>query len=263
MPSFASVRAAQVTPLGQRAPHRLAYELLTRIKAGVFREGDWLPTAHELLTEFPVSRTVLREALIILECLGLIESHHGIGSQVIVGRPRDGSDTSNFDLLALLEACRAFEIEAAGLAASLDEEDEPASALPHLSLSGPMTAETCRLFHVSLAQATGNAAILASIEHLWNLAAARPALRGPLNAALARSGRSVRALQSGVIQALARRSPTATREAVAALFDGYLAAILDHEDQERLTRIQLEGAQRRRRWNRRAVAADRSRADEA
>jgi len=264
MPSFASLRAAQANPLGQRAPHRLAYELLTRIKAGVFCRGDWLPTEHELLVEFPVSRTVLREALIILECLGLIESHHGVGSQVISGRLKsDVNAATAFDLLDLLEACRAFELETVGLAASLDEEDEPGSPLTGLSVnvSGPITAETCRLFHVSLAQATGNAAILASIDHLWSIAAARPALRSLFNAALARSGRAVRASQARVAETLARRSPVAAREAVGALFDGYLAAVLEFEDQERLARIHLEGAQRRRRWSRRATASDRSRSD--
>ncbi|MET3663406.1 GntR family transcriptional regulator [Caulobacter sp. 1776] len=262
MPSFASLRPAQVNPLGQRAPHRLAYELLTRIKGGVFRQGDWLPTEQALLAEFPVSRTVLREAMIVLECLGLIESHHGVGSRVIGGRPRsDANAPSAFDLTTLLEACQSFEVEAAGLAASLDEEGAPSTPLAGLSLSGPLTVETCRLFHVSLAQATGNAAIQASIEHLWNLAAARPALRDPFNGALARAGRAMRTLQANVVQALARRSPVATREAVRALFDGYLAAALEFEHEDRLTRLHLEGAERRRRWNRRT--ADRSRLDEA
>lgn len=259
MPSFASLRTAQATPLGRRAPHRLAYELLNRIKAGVFSRGDWLPTEHELMTEFPVSRTTLREALIILECLGLIESHHGVGSQVISGRPRSDKNAPAFDIVALLEACRAFEVEAASLAASLDEEDEPTPVIAAPSLSGPMTTEICRDFHVGLARTTGNGAISASVEHLWNIAVARPAIRGPLDAALARAGRATRAGQSRIVDALVRRSPSETRQAVSALFDGYLAAVMDAEDQERLARVRLEGAQRRQHWSRRAIAADRSR----
>jgi DNA-binding GntR family transcriptional regulator len=120
MPSFASLRPARNTPLGRRAPHRLAYELMGRIKAGVLCPGDWLPAERELRREFPVSRTVLREALIILECLGLIESHHGVGSQVIGGEPRSRiGPVASVDLVTLLQACRAFEVEAAGLAAGL------------------------------------------------------------------------------------------------------------------------------------------------
>jgi len=240
MPSFASLRTARATPLGRRAPHRLAYALLSRIKAGVFSEGDWLPTEHELRNEFPASRTTLREALIILECLGLVESHHGVGSQVVGGHAKSGAAAPAFDLLALIEACRAFEVEAAGLAASLDEDDgSPASPAP--SLSAPLTAETCRGFHVALARRTGNRAIWASVERLWDRAVARPDIRSPLDAALARSERPLRVLQARVMDALATRSPPDTRRALRALFDGYLAAVMDFEHQERLARIQLGG----------------------
>jgi DNA-binding FadR family transcriptional regulator len=219
-----------------------------RIKAGVFAPGDWLPTERELLREFTVSRTALRETLIILECLSLIESHHGVGSQVIGREPRSSmGPAASVDLVALLEACRAFEVEAASLAAGLGEADGPSPALPVLGASDPVTVTSCRRFHVALAQATGNLAISASIRNLWDLAASRPAIRGPLDAALAGSGRGVRALQGQVAKALAARSPAAARQAVDALFAGYLAAVLDFEDHERLARTQLEGAQRRRR----------------
>jgi DNA-binding FadR family transcriptional regulator len=245
MPSLASLRPARNTPLGRRAPHRLAYELMGRIKAGVLCPGDWLPAERELRREFPVSRTVLREALIILECLGLIESHHGVGSQVIGGEPRSRiGPVASVDLVTLLQACRAFEVEAASLAAGLGDAD---GALPASSLGvpGPITAERCRHFHVALAQATGNPAISTSIRNLWDLAATRPAMCGPFDAALAPAGRSVRALQRQVVEAVAARSPSAARGAVNALFARYFAAIL--EEQERFERPQPPSAQRRRR----------------
>jgi DNA-binding FadR family transcriptional regulator len=226
MSSFGSLRAAQVTPLGRRAPQRLAYELMSRIKAGVFCRGDWLPTEQELLSEFGVSRTALREALIILECLGLIVSHHGSGSQVIGATPRSGlGGTSSVDLVALLEACRAFEIQAASLAAGLDAAVGSLPAPPTLGTPRPRD----------------NAAIAASIENLWDLTAARPGLRGPFNAALAPSSRSIRMQQARVVEALTQRSPSATRQAVGALFDAYLAAVSDFEAHERLSRDQSRG----------------------
>ncbi|USQ98046.1 FadR/GntR family transcriptional regulator [Caulobacter sp. RL271] len=258
MPSFAPLRTGQATPLGRRAPHRLAYVLLNRIKAGVFARGDWLPTEHALMAEFPVSRTTLREALIILECLGVVESHHGVGSQVISGRLENEGHGSAFDLVALLQACRAFEVEAAGLTASLDEK-ESAPLRPCPSLSGPITTEACRDFHTGLARATGNGAISISIAQLWDAAVARPTIRDPLNVALAREGRAVRARQTMVVDALMRRSSLEARHAVGALFDTYLAAVVDIEEQDRLTRIPLDGIHGRQRWNRGAIAAAPSR----
>jgi len=232
MSPFASLRTAQTTPLGRRAPHRLAYELMGRIRSGALRPGDWLPTDRELLHEFSVSRTALREALIILECLGLTESHHGVGCRVVGREPRTelGPDIS-VDLVALLEACRAFEIEAAALAAAPDGDARPL-APTILGAAGPMTADTCRQLHVAVARATGNPVIAASIQNLWDLAATRPALHLPLDAALARSGRRIHALQNQVFDAFARRSPPAARQAVDALFGGYLAAVSQIEGQK-------------------------------
>lgn len=258
MPSFAPSRPAGITPLGRRAPHRLAQELLGRIKAGLYRRGDWLPTEHELLIEFPVSRTTLREALIILECLGLIVTHRGAGSQVVGGPPRTRTDAATFDLLAMLEACRAFEIEVASLAASLEEEDGAPSALQSLVFSASVTVETCRRFHISLAQSTGNGAISAAIEDLWNSTQAKADMRAPFEQALTRAGRAVCALQARVVVALARRSASETREAVGALFETYIAAVIDDEDRERLARIERDSAEVRQRWRRRSIAADRA-----
>jgi len=252
MSPFASPRTARTTPLGRRAPHRLAYELMGRIRSGVLRPGDWLPTDRELLHEFPVSRTALREALIILECLGLTESHHGVGCRVVCREPRtDLGRLISVDLVALLEACRAFEIEAVSLAASLDEDG--ALLIPAiLDPAGPMTAETCRRLHVALARATGNTVIAASIRNLWDLAATRPALQVPLDAALAHSAPRIHLLQNQMVNAVARRSPPAARRAVDALFGGYLAAVSDLEGQERLARGQSDGRQ-----DRRSAAGDR------
>jgi len=246
MSPFASPRTARTTPLGRRAPHRLAYELMGRIRSGVLRPGDWLPTDRELLHEFPVSRTALREALTILECLGLTESHHGVGCRVVGREPRtDLGRFTSVDLVALLQACRAFEIEAASLAAGLDEEE--ASRLPTVpGPAAPTTAQACRRLHVALAQATGNAVIAASIRNLWDLAATRPALQVPLDAALAHAGRRIHRLQNEVADAVARRSPPAARQAVDALFGGYLAAVSDLEHQERLARGRPDGVQDQR-----------------
>lgn len=43
------------------------------------REGDLLPTEKELSQSLGVSRTAIREALKVLEALGLIETRHGVG----------------------------------------------------------------------------------------------------------------------------------------------------------------------------------------
>jgi DNA-binding GntR family transcriptional regulator len=58
------------------------YELRQAITEGTFRQGSQLPTEAELCEMLGVSRTVVREALRVLEDEGLVTRRHGIGTFV-------------------------------------------------------------------------------------------------------------------------------------------------------------------------------------
>ena len=58
------------------------YELRQAITEGTFRPGSQLPTEAELCEMLGVSRTVVREALRVLEDDGLVSRRHGIGTFV-------------------------------------------------------------------------------------------------------------------------------------------------------------------------------------
>jgi GntR family transcriptional regulator len=57
-------------------------ELRQAITRGTFRRGSQLPTEAELCQMLGVSRTVVREALRVLEEDGLVARRHGIGTFV-------------------------------------------------------------------------------------------------------------------------------------------------------------------------------------
>lgn len=110
-----------------RKPRTLALELVDglgdRIRDGRLSPGDKLPTEAEIMEEFGVSRTVVREAISKLQAAGLVQTRHGIGT-FVVGL----GDTAPFrvapeqlatlrDVIALLELRIGIETEAAGLAA--------------------------------------------------------------------------------------------------------------------------------------------------
>lgn len=64
---------------------QIAHELQRRIQAGDWVKAGKLPGQRELATELKVSRASLREAIILLEGLGLLRSEPGRG--VFIARP--------------------------------------------------------------------------------------------------------------------------------------------------------------------------------
>ncbi|WP_427018061.1 GntR family transcriptional regulator [Pseudarthrobacter sp. P1] len=60
------------------------------IRTGILRPGTLLPTEMELGTRMKVSRTVVREALMLLEEDGLVRARRGVGRFVADALPRHG-----------------------------------------------------------------------------------------------------------------------------------------------------------------------------
>jgi GntR family transcriptional regulator, transcriptional repressor for pyruvate dehydrogenase complex len=110
----------------RRKPRTLALELVEalgdRIREGKLAPTDKLPTEAEIMDEFGVSRTVVREAISKLQASGLVETRHGIGTFVVgLGDAApfhiDREQLSTLrDVIALLELRIGLETEAAGLA---------------------------------------------------------------------------------------------------------------------------------------------------
>src|SRR5438477_7168996 len=61
---------------------QVADALETRILDGSFEAGGRLPTEHDLTESFGVSRTVVRDALRLLEARGLVDTRRGAGTVV-------------------------------------------------------------------------------------------------------------------------------------------------------------------------------------
>ncbi|HKU11368.1 MAG TPA: GntR family transcriptional regulator, partial [Sinomonas sp.] len=105
-------------------------QLRARIVDGGLTPGEKLPSESELMEEFSVSRTVVREALSRLQAAGLVETYRGRGTFVLT-IPSDEAfsvEASSVRTLAerleLLDFRLAFEVEAASLAAARRSPDE-------------------------------------------------------------------------------------------------------------------------------------------
>jgi len=60
-------------------PNIIASQIAAQILDGTYKSGYQLPAERDLIKQFGVSRSTLREALISLEEINLIESRHGVG----------------------------------------------------------------------------------------------------------------------------------------------------------------------------------------
>ncbi|TXR50417.1 FadR/GntR family transcriptional regulator [Phyllobacterium endophyticum] len=162
-------------------------------------KGHKLGSLNDLSMQFGVSKTVIREAVAALRSDGVVEARHGVG--VFVKDVENGVDVEPDALLAplarlktsfmdLLELRMAFEVHAAGLAAtrrswaqesniwnaarqfegSLDDE----SALDQLDF----------VFHRSISEATNNGAFIEFFSLMSLQIMPQPAFSKEVNPAL-------------------------------------------------------------------------------
>lgn len=160
-------------------PHRLYRQIADRIGAliadGEYPPGTRLPPERDLATQLQVSRTSVREALIALELGGLIDIRMGSGIYVrdqrgatmrLVGKGDEA--TGPFEQLRarwLIEgetaAMAAKHANAADIAAIRELSGQLKEYLPH-SRDVPD-----RMFHVRIAEASGNSVLALVVAFLW------------------------------------------------------------------------------------------------
>lgn len=145
----------------------LAADLRTRIVDGDIQPGEKLPSENTLITEFGVSRTVVRAALTRLQAEGLVETERGRGSFALTP-PQEGTTAgtrpvvSMEDRLHLLEFRMGVEAEAAALAARNHTDRQLKvlqKALEDFTASVEHPAHAMKSdyeFHRAVASASGN-----------------------------------------------------------------------------------------------------------
>lgn len=140
-----------------------------------YRPGDRLPPEREIAEMLDVTRTVVREALIMLEIKGLVEVRRGAGIYVLDNAAGEGAaesadmnhcnDAGPFELLQARQLLESNIAEFAALQATREdiikmrqalqlEERELASSAPGGSESGDMQ------FHLAIAEATHNSMLV-------------------------------------------------------------------------------------------------------
>ena len=223
---------------GTRANDRLyqdlARRLIAELSAGKYPVGSRLPAERELAQQYNVSRPTVREAIIAMEVQGLVEVRIGSGAYVL--RLPGKGDIPGFNITAfeLTEARLLFEGEAAALAATQISDGELAEIEALVGEiarenQGPTDADpkasekADRAFHLAIARATRNHAVVDTVEHLWDLRNTSPEAALLHEKARTANVKPVVEEHTAVLEALRARDPAAARAAMRT----HLSAVLD------------------------------------
>jgi DNA-binding FadR family transcriptional regulator len=165
----------------RRLYQKVADQISKLIRDGHWKVEERLPSERDLAQQLKVSRPTIREAMIVLELLGLVEVRTGAGIYVKASHydpslvlMEEDPGPSPFELIA---ARRIIEGETAAIAArenteeilyglqrSIEKmENDIDKGLQHIS----SREDGDRLFHSRIAAASGNAVLQSIVEQLW------------------------------------------------------------------------------------------------
>lgn len=232
----------------------IARLLLESCATNGYQPGDRLPTERELAIEYNVSRPTIREAIIALEVQGILEVRVGSGAY-FKGFP-DTNDQAAFNVSAfeLTEARLLLEGETAALAAShiTDEElatlEQLISEIAQENERNAGTEDADHQFHLTIARATRNSALVNLIENLWSLRAKSP--ETALLYAKARSAniKPVVDEHQVILDALRTRNPAKARAAMHAHLTAVLDSLLFGTEERAIEEALQASASRRARY---------------
>jgi GntR family transcriptional regulator, transcriptional repressor for pyruvate dehydrogenase complex len=171
--TVAPLDSAEPSTTVRRRPRNLALAVVDafsqRIQSGALAAGAKLPPEAAIVEEFGVSRTVVREALSMLQASRLVVTRHGIGTfaigpvdELASFRVTTDQMATLRDVISVLELRIAVESEAASLAATRREAGNllrMRQALDAISTSmaaGSIAVEADFEFHLEVARATQN-----------------------------------------------------------------------------------------------------------
>lgn len=236
-----------------RLYQRVAEKLTEAIRSGEFKMGARLPAERKLAERFAVSRPTVREAIIALEIAGCVEVKGGSGVYV-TSNSASNLNTGDLDigLFEILEARLLFESEAAAIAARVITEDEVQAlqdTLQSMNTEPEQVSEHEDRFHLLIARATHNEAIISVCKHLWSLRNnSRVSACIPEQVRKAGASDSITEYRR-ITEAIRQRDPSAAREAMRDHFGRVVEQLLETTEALAIEEARRQVNQERRRFD--------------
>jgi GntR family transcriptional regulator, hexuronate regulon transcriptional repressor len=236
----------------RRLFQNVAEQIMEMIQAGEFPPGSRLPGERELAERFGVSRVTIREAEIALQAMGKVRIRTGSG--VYVTEAGGDDDLPCISAFELTEARSLFESEAAALAAPIisDELLEKLDDLLQMMASETdedrFANEADREFHMTIASASGNAAITYVIKSLWRLRTDVPEVRAMHESICHNDGAARMEEHAEIVRALRSRDPAAARAAMRGHFNRLIEVMLNANEEREIEELRSRAAASRARF---------------
>jgi GntR family transcriptional regulator, uxu operon transcriptional repressor len=161
-------------PPEARLYRTVASRVAELIREQDIRPGQRLPSERDLAATLGVSRTSLREAVIALELGGVVAVHGGSGVYVnLPPEPQADMPERGAGPFEVLKARRLIESDVCAMAArvasdsAIDAILDAALAMEVMHDVYASNEEADRNFHLAIARATGNSAMVGAVEYLW------------------------------------------------------------------------------------------------
>lgn len=251
-------KADEAGPGGAHAPRlyrKVAARIVEDVRAGRYPVGSRMPAERELAVIMGVSRPIVREALLALEVMGVVEVRIGSGAYVL-RLPEDEQPTSAAEVtpMELAQARLIFEGEAASLAAVniTDEELARLDAAVTEMRREDGTFEDWQAaltdFHMTMARATRNTAVERGVRDLWDMRSRSPECRRMLEEARNHNYRYSLEQHVEILAALTARDPVRARAAVRMHLEGSIEHVLTAIEERAVADARARVAEMRSRY---------------
>ncbi len=235
----------------------IATQIRTLIECNELDAGSRLPTERELAESFGVSRATIRQAEAELQALGIVEIKTGSGAYVAGQAKSSSADEGLLEITALelTEARSLLESEAAALAAvhitdqELSELEECIAVMNQsLPDNEPAADDADRDFHLVIARASGNAAILHTVRMFWRIRNEVESVKRVYSAVCLQDTGPRGKEHLDILNALKRRDPMQARVAMRAHFFRLLESMLDVSTAQAIEAARRQADEERQRF---------------
>lgn len=237
---------------GKRLFQSVAEQIAELIDEGAYPPGTRLPGERELAEKLGVSRVTIREAEIALQAVGRLEIKTGSGVYVSERQPAAEAALPEVSAFEVTEARLLIESEAAALAAHniTDEGVERLATLIEQMRSGDHNAsnEADELFHLTIAEASKNAALVHTIRLLWRMRKEIPEVKAAYEAVCEDDPESRTEEHRAVFEAVMKRDVPGARSAMRDHFHRLINAMLDATERMALEELKQRSSESRERF---------------